>query len=182
MQSSREANPRPKSVTVEANRHHKNPGQLPSHVPCESFGTFPVHCRQPGVSGRYVPQPAVGATIGLAVRSMSVPSRYRLTWARMPMRRCTTTRRSQHCGRGARCVLGPCRVIHAIGCGPLIEWAHIAPPSPSLPRPARPRAGAHPTPRRPRNGTASSPPMPPPPLVAGRPGRCCWWAPDTRQH
>ncbi|MBB3179376.1 arylformamidase [Variovorax sp. Sphag1AA] len=22
--------------------------------------------------------------------------------------------------------LGPCRVIHAIGCGPLIEWAHIA--------------------------------------------------------
>ena len=22
--------------------------------------------------------------------------------------------------------LGPCRVIHAIGCGPLIEWAHLA--------------------------------------------------------
>ncbi|WP_048441828.1 arylformamidase [Caenimonas sp. SL110] len=22
--------------------------------------------------------------------------------------------------------LGPCRVIHAIGCGPLVEWAHIA--------------------------------------------------------
>jgi arylformamidase len=22
--------------------------------------------------------------------------------------------------------LGPCRVIHAIGCGPLIEWAHVA--------------------------------------------------------
>jgi arylformamidase len=22
--------------------------------------------------------------------------------------------------------LGPCRVIHAIGCGPLIEWRHIA--------------------------------------------------------
>jgi len=22
--------------------------------------------------------------------------------------------------------LGPCRVIHAIGCGPLVEWAHLA--------------------------------------------------------
>jgi arylformamidase len=22
--------------------------------------------------------------------------------------------------------IGPCRVIHAIGCGPLVEWAHIA--------------------------------------------------------
>ncbi len=22
--------------------------------------------------------------------------------------------------------LGPCRVIHAVGCGPLIEWQHIA--------------------------------------------------------
>ncbi len=22
--------------------------------------------------------------------------------------------------------LGPCRVVHAIGCGPLVEWAHIA--------------------------------------------------------
>ena len=22
--------------------------------------------------------------------------------------------------------LGPCRVVHAIGCGPLIEWRHIA--------------------------------------------------------
>ncbi len=33
--------------------------------------------------------------------------------------------------------LGPCRVIHAIGCGPLIEWAHIAhalsPARPALP-------------------------------------------------
>jgi arylformamidase len=23
-------------------------------------------------------------------------------------------------------ILGPCRVVHAIGCGPLIEWQHIA--------------------------------------------------------
>ena len=22
--------------------------------------------------------------------------------------------------------LGPCRVVHAIGCGPLVEWRHIA--------------------------------------------------------
>ena len=33
--------------------------------------------------------------------------------------------------------LGPCRVIHAIGCGPLIEWQHIAhavsPDLPTLP-------------------------------------------------
>ena len=29
--------------------------------------------------------------------------------------------------------LGPCRVIHAIGCGPLIEWAHIAHAARALP-------------------------------------------------
>ncbi|WP_312305090.1 arylformamidase [Pulveribacter sp.] len=29
--------------------------------------------------------------------------------------------------------LGPCRVIHAIGCGPLIEWRHIAHAAQGLP-------------------------------------------------
>ena len=29
--------------------------------------------------------------------------------------------------------LGPCRVIHAIGCGPLIEWRHIAHATQNLP-------------------------------------------------
>ena len=48
-------------------------------------------------------------------------------------------------GRVARCVLGPCRVIHAIGCGPLIRGAHCPRPHPSLLlcQPCRPRAGAH---------------------------------------
>ena len=30
--------------------------------------------------------------------------------------------------------LGPCRVIHAIGCGPLVQWAHIAHASVDLPQ------------------------------------------------
>ncbi|WP_088281601.1 arylformamidase [Ideonella sp. A 288] len=29
--------------------------------------------------------------------------------------------------------LGPCRVIHAIGCGPLVEWQHLAHASDQLP-------------------------------------------------
>lgn len=29
--------------------------------------------------------------------------------------------------------LGPCRVIHAIGCGPLVEWAHLEPHLAGLP-------------------------------------------------
>ena len=29
--------------------------------------------------------------------------------------------------------LGPCRVIHAIGCGPLIRWEHVAPHLKNLP-------------------------------------------------
>lgn len=29
--------------------------------------------------------------------------------------------------------MGPCRVIHAIGCGPLIEWRHLAHAAPALP-------------------------------------------------
>lgn len=32
-----------------------------------------------------------------------------------------------------RAYLGPCRVIHAIGCGPLIEWAHLAHATRELP-------------------------------------------------
>ncbi|MET0311171.1 MAG: arylformamidase [Burkholderiaceae bacterium] len=29
--------------------------------------------------------------------------------------------------------LGPCRVIHAIGCGPLVKWEHLAPHAGKLP-------------------------------------------------
>jgi arylformamidase len=36
--------------------------------------------------------------------------------------------------------LGPCRVIHAIGCGPLVQWAA---PRARAGRPAAARAGAH---------------------------------------
>jgi arylformamidase len=39
--------------------------------------------------------------------------------------------------------LGPCRVIHAIGCGPLIKWAHIAHACSDLPSRVLVRTYAH---------------------------------------
>ena len=36
--------------------------------------------------------------------------------------------------------LGPCRVIHALGCGPLVQWEHLQHAARELPRAC---AGAH---------------------------------------
>jgi hypothetical protein len=47
-------------------------------------------------------------------------------WARMPMRRCTTMRRARPLAPSIWMPFSAPAVIHAIGCGPLIEWRHIA--------------------------------------------------------
>ena len=50
----------------------------------------------------------------------------------MPMRLCTTTRRGCRLARSTwRRSWG--RGIHAFGCGPLIEWRHLAHAAPALP-------------------------------------------------
>ena len=52
----------------------------------------------------------------------------------MPMRRCTTTPAATAIGAvDLAPYLGRCRVIHAIGKGPLVRWEHSSTPCASLP-------------------------------------------------
>ena len=52
----------------------------------------------------------------------------------MPTRRCTTTTPVPPSAQVAlEPYLGRCRVIHAIGCGPLVRWEHLAHAAAGLP-------------------------------------------------
>ena len=105
-----------------------------SRRPCDAGSpVFPGDTRLPAASG-----PRASAR---AARSTSARSRCRRTPARTPTRRCTTTTPARRSATSTwRRTSGRCRVIHAIGAAPLVQWdAHRT----RARRPAAARAGAH---------------------------------------
>jgi arylformamidase len=85
----------------------------------------PVHARLAGVPGRHALPAAVVATIGpgcpVNVSALTL-SPHVGAHADAPLHYDPTAR---HRRAGPDALPGPCRVIHAIGCGPLVQWQHL---------------------------------------------------------